>query len=338
MLKAFLAVIVLSSSAALAANVSPRPTEYELLKKFPPGRLTSLLAVGDPDANGFVGANKTTGRWIGVGTQRGGCWQVIAAVVAGDVAWADRAWRSVDAAFAHQLADGSFEVGPRDDTGPADPRTASVQGAFFYLQELAHAILVIRQSPLESHFRDRIAAVEPKMRRAGAFISAGYDTIIANSTRAVNRIIIAAKAFGLCGVVLHDDQLIATSRKLVAHALTLRDAGGVFIEEGGRDSSYNAVSILFGQVLALHLPLPELEAAFPAAMAWELTRIRATGEVEVDGNSRTGVGKETYLGHPKDVNYKEVVLTLTIYGLLHNDPQMLAAADKVYAWSRSHKS
>jgi hypothetical protein len=72
-------------------------------------------------------------------------------------------------------------------------------------------------------------------------------------------------------------------------------------------------------------------------MAWELSRIRATGEVEVDGNSRTGVGKETYLGHPKNVNYKEIVLTLTIYGLLHQDAHLLATADRVFAWSRNPK-
>ena len=118
------------------------------------------------------------------------------------------------------------------------------------------------------------------MRRACAFISAGYDTIIAKSSHAVNRIIIAAKAFGTCGLVLHDDALVATSRRLIAHALTLRDEDGVFIEHGGRDSSYNVVSILFGQVLALHVALPEFEAALPAAVAWELTRIRESGEVE----------------------------------------------------------
>jgi hypothetical protein len=84
------------------------------------------------------------------------------------------------------------------------------------------------------------------------------DRIILKSSHAVNRIIIAAKAFGTCGLVLQDDSLIATSRKLIAHALTLRDKDGVFIENGGRDSSYNVVSILFGQQLALHLRLPEL--------------------------------------------------------------------------------
>ena len=331
-------ILLLGALAAVLAHAAPnpRPTELELLQKFPVGRLTALVAGGKPDARGFVGGNRSEGHWIGVGTQRGGCWYLIGTVVAGDVTRADDAWRSIDAAFAHQLPDGSFAVGPKTDASPEDPRTASVQGSFFYLQELSHAILVIRQSPMEPHFHDRITALEPKIRRAAAFITAGYDTIIENSTKAVNRIVIAAKAFGLTGLVLHDDALIATSRKLVAYALTLRDKEGVFIEKGGRDSSYNAVSIFFGQVLALHLPLPELEAAYPAAMAWELTRIKPTGEVDVEGNSRTGVGLETYLGHPKGVNYKEIIFTLTFYGLVHQDTHSLTVADQVFAWSQSH--
>ncbi len=333
---ALLALVVTLTSALAPAAPGARPTEFALLEKFPPGRLAALVSGGKPNAQGWVGGHRSQGTWLGVGTQRGGCWYLIGAVVAGDIARADDTWRSIDAAFAHQLADGSFEAGPPNDTGPADPRTANVQGSFFYLQELSHALLVIRQSPMEPHFRDRIAALEPKIRRACAFITAGYDTIIANSTKAVNRIVIAAKAFGLSGLVLHDEQLVATSRKLVAYALTLRDADGVFIEKGGRDSSYNAVSIFFGQVLALHLDVPELEAAFPAAMAWEVTRIKPTGEVEVDGNSRTGVGKETYLGQPKGVNYKEIVFTLTFYGLVHHDDHALALADKVFAWSEAH--
>ena len=118
------------------------------------------------------------------------------------------------------------------------------------------------------------------MRRACAFILAGYDHIIADSSRAVNRIVIAAKAFGTCGVVLRDEQLVATSRKLIAHAITLRDAEGGFIENGGRDSSYNVVSILFGTVLGLHVPIPEFEEVLPAAMKWQLSRIKPNGEVD----------------------------------------------------------
>ena len=221
-------------------------------------------------------------------------------------------------------------------TGRAPDCTArAVDTAYFFLQELGRAILVIRQSPHEEHFHARIAALEPKIRRSFDFISAGYDTIIAKSSHAVNRIIIAAKAFGTCGLVLHDEALVATSRKLIAHALTLRDGGGVFIEHGGRDSSYNVVSILFGEVLALHVALPEFEAALPAAVSWELTRFRESGEVDVTGNTRTGVGKEkSFSGQPKDVNYNEVVLALTYYGLVHGDAKALAAADRVFAYSR----
>ena len=332
-MKRFLLPLLLLSAVPFKAPAS----EYELLKNFPAGRLAALSAGDRPDANGFTGGNRSEKRWMEAGMQRGGCRAVVAAVVAGNLAAADDAWRAIDTAFAHQLPDGGFESNPRGkgDIGPADPHTARVQAAFFFMQELGRAVLVIRESPHEAHFHARIAALEPKVRRGCAFIQAGYDTIIENSSKAVNRLFIAAKAFGLCGLVLHDDQLVATAHQLVALALTLRDEGGVFIEKGGRDSSYNAGSILFGEQLAAHLALPEFAAALPAVVAWQLTMIRESGEVDVSANTRTGVGTETYLGQSKGVNYNEVVFALTHYGLERGDAKALAAADKVLAWSQA---
>ena len=220
---------------------------------------------------------------------------MVAAVVAGDLAVADAAWHGIEVAFEHQREDGGFEAKTRPNGQSARTGGAAVETAYFFLQELGRAILVIRQSPHESHFHERIAALEPRIRRACDFIAAGYPSIIRNSSHAVNRIIIAAKAFGTCGLVLHDDKLVATSRKLIAHALTLRDKDGVFIENGGRDSSYNVVSIFYGQTLALHVPLPEFDAALPQAVAWQLSKIRDNGEVDVKGNTRTGVGKRNIL-------------------------------------------
>ena len=325
--------LVATATAALAAD-APRakPTEYEILRMIPRERLIALI--GDkPDEKGFTGSNHQGGYWIEAGTQRGSCRGVIAGVVTDDLARADDAWRGVEVTFAHQRADGGFEANDRPNGKSAKPIGAAVETAFFFLQECGRMILVIRESPHEAHFHDRIAALEPKLRRATAFITAGYNHIIEDSSHAVNRIVIAAKAFGTCGVALHDDALIATSRKLIAHALTLRDPDGVFIENGGRDSSYNVVSILFGSILALHVPIPEFEAALPKAMAWELTRIKPNGEVDVTGNTRTGVGKEaSYFGEPKNVNYGEVVQALTLYGLMRHNEAALAAADRVFAF------
>ncbi len=338
-MKSLLAALLFLAAAAAALDAAVRGpiSEYDLLRSFPAGRLAYLSAGDVPDAQGLTGSNHLNGAWLEAGPQRGSCRAVIAAVVADDLPAADRAWCGIEVAFEHQRADGGFEAAVRPNGASAKPLGAAVETAFFFLQELSRAILVIRQSPHEAHFRARIATLEPKLRRATDFISSGYDTIIENSSRAVNRIIIAAKAFGTCGVVLHDEKLIATSRRLITHALTLRDQEGVFIENGGRDSSYNVVSILFGQVLALHVPLPELEAAYPAAVAWQLSRVLPSGEVDVTGNSRTGVGKEqSYFGEPKKVNYKEVVLALTIYGLAHQDQAALAGADRVFGYMQQN--
>lgn len=327
-------LLAIVASTAFANNAPSKPiTEYELLRKIPKERLRILIGDNKPDENGFIGTNRRAGYWIEAGTQRGTCRVVVYGVVTGDLAAADEAWRGIETTFAHQLEDGRFEANDRPNGKSAKPLGAAVETAFFFMQELGRAILVIRQSPHEKHFHDRIVALEPKMRKAMAFVLAGYDTIIANSSHAVNRIFIAAKAFGLCGLVLKDDQLIAASRKLVAHGLTRRDKDGIFSENGGRDSSYNAVSVLFGQTLALHLPIPEFEAALPKVVAWQVSRIRENGEVDVTGNTRTGVGKEpSYFGEPKTVNYGEVVQALTMYGLLRNDKAALAAADRAFVF------
>ena len=79
---------------------------------------------------------------------------------------------------------------------------------------------------------------------------------------------------------------------------------------------------------------PVLFGAPSQAVEWQLTRIRADGEVDVTGNTRTGVGKETsYTGKLKDVNYNEMVFALTYYGLAHHDQTTLTAADRVFAFS-----
>ena len=207
---------IVGAGAILAASVcigeTPRPAlrEYDILRAFAAGRLAALSSGDFPDVHGLTGSNRANGSWLEAGPQRGSCRAVIAAVVAGNLAAADDAWRGIDVAFAHQRADGSFGAEIRPNGTSARPHGAAVETAFFFLQELGRAVLVIRESPHEGHFHARIAVIEPKIRRGCDFISAGYGTIIVNSSHAVNRIIIAAKAFGTCGLVLHDDRLVAT--------------------------------------------------------------------------------------------------------------------------------
>lgn len=324
----FLHLTVRAASAAL-------PREYDILRSFPPGRLAALTANDMPDPEGLTGSNRVAGRWVEAGPQRGSCRAVIAAVVADDLGRADRAWRGIEVAFSHQRPDGSFDASQRPNGPTSDSGPAAVETSYFFLQELGRAILVIRQSPHAAHFKPRIDALEPQLRKACDFILAGEATILPKSRKAVNRVLIAAKAFGTCGLVLGDDRLVAAARRLVGEALRQRDDSGVFLEHGGRDSSYNAVSLLFGQVLALHVPLPELDAAMVPAARWQASRVLVSGEVDNRGNTRTGVGLEPgYNGQPKGINYNEVIFALTYHGLLHRDPVTLEAAERAFAWTQ----
>ena len=327
------------SARLLAAEPLPKRREYEVLRALPAGWLDELSRNDLPDEQGLAGGNRGQGRWIEAGAQRGSCRAVIAAVVAGDLARADRAWKGIEVAFEHQREDGGFTAAERPNGGSSASGPAAVETAYFFLQELGRAILVIRQSPHEAHFRERLQALEPKLRRACDFLAAGESTILPKSRKAVNRVFIAAKAFGTCGRVLNDETLVATSRRLVAEALRQRDADGVFLEHGGRDSSYNAVSLLFAQVLALHVPMPELDEALQKAARWQISRVLETGEVDARGNTRTGVGKEPgYNGQPKGINHNEVILALALHGIVHREPQALEAAGRVLAWTRRSSS
>jgi hypothetical protein len=307
-------------------------SEYELLRQIPPDLFQALTNNGEPDANGLVGAHRKQNRWYESGKQRSGCWYLIGAVVAGDEARADRAWTSIEATFARQLPDGGFLSNQQPNRNHPPTFEERVETAFFYLQELGHALLVVRKSPLAGHFENRIVALEPKLRRACAFIDSGYDTIFPKVGHTTNRLFIAAKAFGLCGVVLKDEALQARARELVKTALSQRDADGVFLEKNGRDSSYNAVSLLMARVLWLHLPIEGLDEALVRAMAWERTRITPEGDVIAEGNTRTGLGQEkSFTGGIKQINRREVALALCYHALVHDDPGAVDLAAKVFA-------
>lgn len=333
-----LGLVGTSRAAAAVLNAEPptaRPSEYEILRRFPNGRLERCVAGGRPDQDGLVGHHRSAKTWYDPALQRGACWYLIGAVVKGDTTGVDEAWKAIDATFARQLPDGGYLcVAP-----PGVMKEPSLfdrqQGGYFFIQELSHALLVVSQSPMAPSCAARIDALRPKVRKACDFIAAGYNGIIKNDSKATNRVFIAAKSLALSGVLLDEPRYTALSRQLVAHALTSRDAAGVFIENQGRDSSYNAVSLLMSQVILLYQPDADLSRAIDPAMQWELTRVRPSGEVDVTGNSRTGVGKETFLGNPKNVNYMEVELALLYYAATRDSQEAWESADRVFRYAIS---
>ena len=53
-----------ASGVAASGEAASRPTEYEVLKAFPPGRLAALHAGDWPDKQGLTGGNRSLGKWL----------------------------------------------------------------------------------------------------------------------------------------------------------------------------------------------------------------------------------------------------------------------------------
>ena len=315
----------LSSREKFPAITHKWNSEYEMLKTLPEGIYASQTVL-KPDEKGFTGFHQEEGQWHQAGYQRGGARHFLGGVIAGDVERMEDGWRSIEATFDRQLDNGDFKVVPRPWEDRPQSFDSRIETNYFYLQALVHGLLVLQDSPYAHLFEDRVKALKPKVDLAAEFIMSGREGIVDKVGHTANRVFIAAKALGLTGVYLENEDYIDEAQRLISIALELRDGAGVFIEAGGRDSSYNAVSMLFGQILAIYLPDPELDMAMKRAADWQLTRITSNGEVLAAGNTRTGPDGELTqggTGEPKSINTREVGLAMIYHGLMYDRPIVL---------------
>jgi hypothetical protein len=202
----------------------------------------------------------------------------------------------------------------------------------FWLADLNQAMLVLRESELGPMYKDRIDRLAPKIHKAARWLAQPryQERLKCEDAETPNRLLFDALAYGLSGLLTGDDQLKHVGRCFVDLAMTrYRQSDGVFIEKGGADSSYQAVATLKLQVWLTYFPDKKLDAAVDRAVRWEIGRIGPDGQVDVTGNTRTGLGQEQWMGHDKGVNESEVTLCLLYDYARTGNQQSLAAARRI---------
>ena len=316
-----LVFILHPSSLILSSPASAQ--ELVLLKKMP-ADLLRYTGGARPDSDGMVGQNK--GRFKSPEFQGGAMQYLIRAVARGDQQSIAEGWLAIDATFRQQTEKGHFSR----DGGPHGGPSAVA----FWLADLGQALLILRESELGPKYKDRIDQLTPNIRKAARWLAQPryQERLKREDAEAPNRLLFDALAFGLSGLLTEDDPLTKTGRRFVDLAMThYRRSDGVFLEKGGPDSSYQAVAALKLQVWTLHFPDQELETAIDRAVRWELGRVGPDGQVDVAGNTRTGLGQELWMGHQKGVNDSEVTACLLYYYARTGDRQSLAAARRIVA-------
>jgi hypothetical protein len=316
--------LAVTHEEGVIATLRSSPVYMRLLKLRAPADMVS--------ADGAVGRNQSS--FSDVAAQRDVLWLTMRGLAEDNKALLDASMRALEYAFRHQTREGNF----RNGRGVSAVKAVGVDA--FFIQAYARIQLFISASPYSREFAPRFAALRPKLGRALTWLRNNRNELYRQDRYATNRLFFDGIAFGLGAQLTGDAASSAIAEEFIKAALANQSADGSFNEHHGYDSSYQAVSILNMGALMTHLDnqqiIDRLQSPFDRAVAWQRTRIKQSGEVVVTGNTRTGLGQETFLGKEKEVNYPEVALSLLYVSYLRQDPSALALGERVikYALSR----
>lgn len=284
--------------------------------------------------DGAVGRNIAA--FSDVAAQRDAVWTMLRGFITGSAADLSASIAAMRYGFQHQAADGSFLNNLADSS-------ASLSTDTFFLQSFARVFLGFQTSGYGAPYAGGLQSMLPSLRKAMTWMSQQVPTLLAQDAAAPNRLLFDAIAFAMNGRILNDQALIGIGDRFVTAALAAQRADGSFNEHGGSDTSYQATSMLNLEVLLTYTQDPamaaRLSAALKSATAWEVAHILPSGEVQVAGNSRTGLGQEVGpSGLPKDVNYGEVALSLSYAAKLQGSASVQASAAAVTAYAVAYRA
>lgn len=308
-----------AGSGVVSANA---PSELTILHTIPRAVLDRVSFDAAPDANGDMQLNR--GHWTSVVFQRVAMPLFWVGAAESNQTKVDQAWLATTEAFKHQLPDGSFATA----NGSAMQSTDMA----FWIEAVTHGILVLNESSLASQNAQRVSSVLPKIAAATAWLQqpAHLQALLNGDKLGTNRVFTDANAFAGSGLLLHNASFLGTARDIESIALGRQQPDGVFPEQGGFDSSYQAVSLLHASYLQLRISSNELETAIGRGLTRELRAIGPDGTVSVAENTRTGRNQEQVYGHPKPVDQRSVILGLYYSGILLGREDGVKAADAVY--------
>ncbi len=214
--------------------------------------------------------------------QRPGGDLILGAIANHDTAAIDRGIKILQWGFKYQNSDGSFQT--------EDP----FHSTSFFVESTAHAMLDLQGSqyasqyqPVIQDFTQRLVKavhwmMEPDVEAAGIHKNRIFG----------HRRYLVACAMGETGVLAGDQEMIKHSENYIRDGLSIQTPEGYNPERGGPDSSYNAAGLLFADQYYTMVARPEMRQPLlnmlNKGVAWEVSQVLPTGEVNTEGNTRVG--------------------------------------------------
>ncbi|HBC57716.1 MAG TPA: hypothetical protein DCZ03_11175, partial [Gammaproteobacteria bacterium] len=176
---------------------------------------------------------------------------------------------------------------------------------------------------------------EPYSRALG-WVEIHYQDLYQHDRRTSNRMLFNVVALQLGAEWVVRPGAAELAQIWLREVLSQQTKEGVFLEKGGWDSSYQAVSCLNLMWLMMATQEAQLTSPIARGMKWLSSRVSADGEISVVGNTRTGRRQEKFFAKVKRVNYFEVALAFFYWGELSGEKQYIETAETIIEFLVQH--
>ncbi len=269
-LVAALLAVVLGGVVARAHVVSD--LEVGVLTKLPPGMLAHLAAADAPDGTGAVGENRE--HWRSVGAQAPALRLLADASARRDSLAAERAWRAIDLAFAHQTPGGGFAHAPftsyRDSL-------AEMLGTTEWAAATCRAFVVVMNGPMQNAFRLRYVLTLRKLEATMHWLEARVPELEIAHARHGPELLAIAQAFLLGDGTFHVESFGRIGQRTLQKALALQRRDGAFPHDADVSLDAQAGALESLESVAQYFPSPMLERATDLVAGWIAKQVDVRG-------------------------------------------------------------
>jgi hypothetical protein len=285
------------------------------------------------DTTYWIDRNKSWGGMYGSRYQLGTGRAMRIAAVTGNFAEARAAWLGLKAGADAVSVAGVPLLTVPPEYGYTPTATEVAEAGSFFLGEACNTYLIVQN---EYYKKDGIkiagcgetASVLTKITAGANWLNTQTSTLLTAAADAPNRLAFDALAFYTCGTATG----VSMNYSQFVDALVAKYSAGVFQENGGGDTHYQAVAI--NQLLDLRNAGygTSLDSYLLGAAQWYLPKVDINGVIHSAGNTRTCGGGESYLGTPKKLDPIGVWRALLTVGVIANNQDLIDAADRIDAW------
>jgi len=285
-------------------------------------------------ASGGIGRNLHS--FSDVAAQRSALLLIFHGILRDDRKTLDNGVKALAMPFEFQKTDGTFECPSRGNrqVGPGD-----IYGESVFVGAVGEAVLILKNTKYADEYLPRILKNQNQIKKWLSYFVSIKDQVLAADLNFGNRLAYDVLALQSFGVIFNDMVLLDVAEKFILEIVRMQDAKGYYPDNGGPDSSYNAVTAWKMQVCSIYAPenlKADMMSSIRKSMQWEIAKIDPqTGMVNVDENIRTGKGQEKFLGRIKDVNYEEVAYSLFYWEPLGESNSAGDMGRKIISYARA---